>query len=308
MAQAVATKSPPPSWRSLYPVHPCADVFPMMSEAELEALAADIKARGLQKPVTMHYLSKQKIWVVLDGRNRLEALDRLGWVPADMWTDVTRGDQPMEIFEKNTQHDPAAYVISANIHRRHLSKLERAELIVKTVEAEQTNDQAKAARSFSPTVGKKGGSTKDPILEKAVTEAAKQQISRRTVKKARAKVHGKQAAPRKPRNQKLPELAGTKSKASAPITPTPPAPPAPDSTPGLVHYKELPRLVETFFTNINVLIGNVQYLWESGATAETTQLKALIRDVHGRMKATQQEITRHRLHLEPARKAAGKAH
>ena len=37
------------SWRSRYQVHPCADVFPMMSDPELDALAADIKEHGLQK-------------------------------------------------------------------------------------------------------------------------------------------------------------------------------------------------------------------------------------------------------------------
>jgi hypothetical protein len=33
-------------WRSLYPVHPCADVFPMMSDADLDALGHDILIRG----------------------------------------------------------------------------------------------------------------------------------------------------------------------------------------------------------------------------------------------------------------------
>ena len=47
------TPTPATSWRDLYPVHPCADVFPMMSDAELEALAQDIKAHGLQQPVVL---------------------------------------------------------------------------------------------------------------------------------------------------------------------------------------------------------------------------------------------------------------
>jgi hypothetical protein len=70
-------------------------------------------------------------------------------------------------------------------------------LIVKTIAAGDPNDRAIVARSFSPRRGKKGGSTKDPVLAKAVTEAQKHGISKRTVQNARAKLQGKQPAPRK---------------------------------------------------------------------------------------------------------------
>jgi hypothetical protein len=94
--------------------------------------------------------------------------------------------------------DPACYVISLNIHRRHLTKEQQAELIVKAIEAGRpTNDSAKVARSFSPSLGKRGGSTKDPVLRQAVEEGAKHEISARTIKRARAKVAGKVAAPRR---------------------------------------------------------------------------------------------------------------
>ena len=70
-------------------------------------------------------------------------------------------------------HDPAAFVIGANIRRRHLTKEQQAELIVKTIEAGRVmNDRATVARSFSPTPGTKGGSTKDPVLAKAVDGSA----------------------------------------------------------------------------------------------------------------------------------------
>ena len=49
--------------------HPAADLFPMMTDAELTELAADIKANGLLNPVVL--LDGQ----ILDGRNRLRACE-----------------------------------------------------------------------------------------------------------------------------------------------------------------------------------------------------------------------------------------
>jgi hypothetical protein len=101
------------------------------------------------------------------------------------------------------QQDPAAYVISANIHRRHLTKAAQADLIVAAVEAAQRNDVApgaKSSRQFSPEVGKKGGSTKDPVRAAALVEAVKHDISPRTVDAALARRRGKPTKPkRKPK-------------------------------------------------------------------------------------------------------------
>ena len=117
------------TWRNEYRVHPAADVFPMMSDKELDALAADLKANGLKHPIMLW--SPEKLEDVrgtgimpeeylLDGRNRLEAAERAG-ISFDL-------DEVTRILFAGT--DPVAYVISANIHRRHLTKQQQAELIV----------------------------------------------------------------------------------------------------------------------------------------------------------------------------------
>ncbi len=138
---------------------------------------------------------------VLDGRNRLEALTRLGCTFIHPAGDIIFPDGSVTkqfTYKDASATDPAAYVISANIRRRHLSKEQQAELIVRTIEAGKPNDRATVARSFSPMAHKKGGSTKDPVLAKAIAEAEKHGISKRTVQNARAKIQGKTPAPRKP--------------------------------------------------------------------------------------------------------------
>jgi hypothetical protein len=41
------------SWRDELPVHPAAELFPMMSRDELIELGEDIKANGLRTPVVL---------------------------------------------------------------------------------------------------------------------------------------------------------------------------------------------------------------------------------------------------------------
>src|SRR5262245_1175856 len=100
-------------WRDKYNVHPAADVFPMMEGEELAALVEDIKTKGLKTPITMH-----KNGVLLDGRNRLHALDLAGLELPRRMVNVYSGD------------DPVGLILSANAYRRQLSKQDWADAIV----------------------------------------------------------------------------------------------------------------------------------------------------------------------------------
>ena len=51
--------------------------FPMMSDEELAALGEDIKANGLSVPVDP-VVNDATPRVLIDGRNRLEAMERVG--------------------------------------------------------------------------------------------------------------------------------------------------------------------------------------------------------------------------------------
>lgn len=94
-----------------YEVHPAAELFPMLPEAELRELADDISKHGLLVPIIRY--GEQ----ILDGRNRLRACALAEYEPQfEEWDE--EGD------------DPVAFVVSLNRCRRHMSESQLAALAV----------------------------------------------------------------------------------------------------------------------------------------------------------------------------------
>ena len=87
--------------------HPAANLFPMMGDAELWELAEDIGRQGLEDDIILHE------GLILDGRNRWVACERAGV------------EQRTAVWQSNGA-SPTAYVISKNLHRRHLTPAQRA--------------------------------------------------------------------------------------------------------------------------------------------------------------------------------------
>jgi hypothetical protein len=119
-------------WRDILPVHPAAELFPLMSKDELRELADDIAKDDLQKPVT---LWRDPILgdCLIDRRNRLDALALLG-EPIFNYPGKRevfyRGKRSLNCdfrrMDGNPSFDPYAYVISKNVHRRHLTPEQNA--------------------------------------------------------------------------------------------------------------------------------------------------------------------------------------
>src|SRR5215472_2718994 len=65
----------PTSWRDVLPLHPAAELWPPMAPDELRALGEDLKANGMQVPISILH---HKGYALLDGRNRLDALGTVG--------------------------------------------------------------------------------------------------------------------------------------------------------------------------------------------------------------------------------------
>lgn len=103
------------------PAHPLAALFPMLPEQEIRELADDIVTYGQRVPIVL--LDN----MVLDGRNRLAAC---------------RFAEVEPVFVPFEGDDPLGFVLSHNLHRRHLSNSQRAMIGAKIVDWERGMNQS----------------------------------------------------------------------------------------------------------------------------------------------------------------------
>jgi len=111
-------------------VHPAAALFPMMSDEDLADLAEDIKTNG-----QIHTIIVDADGQLIDGRNRLAACQLAGVEPR---------------VETLTGQDPAVYILSSNVTRRHLSKGQAAMLVARV---RLETKQAMPLRAAAKTAG-----------------------------------------------------------------------------------------------------------------------------------------------------------
>jgi hypothetical protein len=187
------------TWRDKYRVHPAADKFPMMTDEELTALGEDIKANGLRNPIVFctKYDAKgvamDEHTYLLDGRNRLEAMERAG---TSLW--LKDGFERRYVSDKNL----AEIVIGLNIRRRHLTKQQQADLIVEVIRASAAHRQV--GEMPKRHVKGKAGSEKDATKAAAVAVGAQHQIGKRTIERSIAKAEGKTPKPTAVKKPSLP--------------------------------------------------------------------------------------------------------
>lgn len=91
-----------------YELHPLCTLFPRMAGAEFEALKADIAANGLRQPIVLQG------GMILDGGNRYRACIEAGIEPT---------------FEDFSGDSLVAFVLSANLHRRHMTPGQQAAIV-----------------------------------------------------------------------------------------------------------------------------------------------------------------------------------
>lgn len=121
------------------PTHPAADLFPLLSNIELNELVDDIREHGQIHPIVLH---EGKI---LDGRNRWKACDVLRIDPLTVeWEPRHEGDTPLDFVE------------SVNLRRRDLTPENRS-IIVQQIDGLRASSAARERMSEAGRLG--GGST-----------------------------------------------------------------------------------------------------------------------------------------------------
>ncbi|MCK9380837.1 MAG: ParB/RepB/Spo0J family partition protein [Sulfuritalea sp.] len=123
-----------------------------MTDAEFASLKADVAANGLNQPIVIH--SGQ----ILDGGNRYRACVEIGIEPATVEYSGT---------------DPMAFVLSANMHRRHLTESQRAMIAASMAnmrQGERTNVEPSANL---PKVSQSAAAEMLQVSPRSVQTAAK---------------------------------------------------------------------------------------------------------------------------------------
>ena len=94
--------------------HPAANIFPVMTGEEFDALVEDVREHRLQVPIELYEGQ------ILDGRNRYKACQEIGIDVDEHTKDVTG------YVNDQYSGDPVSHVLSLNLHRRHLDTSQRA--------------------------------------------------------------------------------------------------------------------------------------------------------------------------------------
>jgi hypothetical protein len=139
-------------WREVLPLHPACEIIPAYDDAKLIALGRNIKtAGGTTHPITV-LVEEGGRQALLDGRSRLDALCAVG---IKFEIKIVDGhvviDAPDYIIPAPTEIpasavNPYAFVLSANLHRRHLEAAAKRAIVKKAITAQPNlSDRAIAA-------------------------------------------------------------------------------------------------------------------------------------------------------------------
>lgn len=145
-----------------YELHPLCTLFPRVVGAEFDALVADVKANGLRQPIVLHD------GMILDGGNRYRACVEAGIEPS---------------FIDFNGESLVAFVLSANLHRRHLSPGQQAAIVASAQDWDKAQFQGANRHTIKKTGNVAGLET---IADRAAQSGASERTQRMADKVAKA--------------------------------------------------------------------------------------------------------------------------
>lgn len=157
-----------------YELHPLCVLFPRMGGAELATLTDDIKVHGLRSPIVLHD------GMILDGGNRYRACMDAGVEPK---------------FENFANGNPVSFVLSANLHRRHMSAGQQAAIVATATDWAKAHKHGGDRHADQETLVSLGTVEKRAAMSGAGTTVQKQadKLARKHPEKAREVAQGKKS-------------------------------------------------------------------------------------------------------------------
>lgn len=114
-----------------YELHPLCTLFPRMAGAEFDALVADIRENGQREPITLYQN------MILDGGNRYRACLAADRVPQ---------------FEPFHDGNIVTFVLSKNLHRRHMSAGQQAAIVASAQDWAKANTHGGDRKSHQAAI------------------------------------------------------------------------------------------------------------------------------------------------------------
>jgi len=127
-----------------YTNHPAADLFPMIEGKAWEDFKEDIRKNGFLESITLYRGQ------ILDGRNRYRAAIELGKLD----------ELGVAEFDDDHDFDPYQWVLSQNLHRRHLTESQRGMVAARLANIKHgENQHTLEDRSIDPSTIKEASHT-----------------------------------------------------------------------------------------------------------------------------------------------------
>ena len=173
-----------------YELHPLCTLFPRVVGADFDALVRDIRENGLRHPIMLHE------GMILDGGNRYRACEAAGVTPH---------------FAQFEGGNLVSFVLSANLHRRHMTAPQQAAIVA------SAQNWAQAQQHGRPKKTALGSSFLDTTEKRAAQSGASMATQRRADAVAKADpalaakvAHGEISLPRAV-EQVAPQLSSRKA-------------------------------------------------------------------------------------------------